>query len=100
MDEVYLVGEGGGRVRPHKLPLPEGVAQRLAKGQIRRVNPDGSPWAPAAEAEHAPEQGVSAPKRPAVNEPKAAWVAWAVHNGADPEQAEAATKQDLIEAYG
>lgn len=97
---VYLLGEGGGRVRPHKLPLPEGIAQRLAKGQIRRVNEDGSSWAPEPEAAHAPEQGVSAPGRPAVNEPKARWVEWAVAQGDDPEAAEAMTKADLIDKHG
>jgi hypothetical protein len=35
-----------------------------------------------------------------VNASKAVWVGWAVHNGADPEEAAAATKQDLIDAYG
>ena len=99
-DVVYLVGEGGGRARPHRLPLPEGIAQRLAKGQIRRVNEDGTPWEPPAGAEHAPEQGVSAPTRPKVSDTKALWVAWAVAQGADAEQADAMTKTDLIEKYG
>lgn len=98
-ETVYLRGEGG-VVRRHKLPLPEGIADRLAKGYIRRVNEDGSEWLPAADAEHSPEQGVSAPKRPAVNEPKAAWVAWAVEQGADPDAADAMTKADLIEKHG
>ena len=86
---IYLVGEGGGRARPHKLPLPDGVAQRLEKGVIRRVNEDGSPWVP-------PEPL----KRPADTAAKPQWVAWAVHNGADPDDADAATKNDLIEKYG
>lgn len=100
MEEIYLVGEGGGRPRPHKLPLPEGVAHRLAKGQVRRVNEDGTSWVPEAEVAHAPEQGVSAPTRPAVNDPKARWVEWAVANGADADEAEAMTKSDLIDTYG
>lgn len=99
---VYLQGEGSSRVRPHKLPLPEGIAQRLAKGFIRRVNEDGSPWEPPAEAVHEPAAGVSAPTRPAVNEPKAAWVAWAVKQdpGLTPDDADAMTKADLVEKYG
>lgn len=86
---IYLVGEGGGRARPHKLPLPDAVAQRVEKGVIRRVNEDGSPWVPE-----------EAPTRPADSALKPAWVGWAIHNGADPEDAEAATKHDLIEKYG
>lgn len=99
-EEIYLLGEGGGRPRPHKLPLPEGVAQRLAKGQIRRVNEDGTPWLAQDAAEHAPELGVSSPARPNVNDPKARWVEWAVAQGEDPEEAEAMTKADLVDKYG
>lgn len=99
---VYLLGEGGGRVRPHKLPLPEGIAQRLAKGYVRRVNEDGSAWEPPPESDHEPAAGVTAPTRPAVNEPKAVWVAWAVSQDPDlsPDAADAMTKSDLIEKYG
>lgn len=96
---IYLRGEGG-VVRPHKLPLPEGIADRLAKGYIRRVNEDGTEWQPEADAEHDPQQGTSVPKRPPVSAQKAAWVAWAVEQGADPDAADAMTKPDLIEKYG
>lgn len=41
---IHLIGSGGGRVRPHSLPLPEGIADQLAKGQVRRVNEDGTDW--------------------------------------------------------
>ena len=36
------------------------------------------------------------PARPAVNDPKADWVAWVVHLGVDAEAADALSKKDLI----
>lgn len=97
---VYLRGEGG-VVRKHKLPLPEGIADRLAKGYIKRVNEDGSAWKADGGADHDPGRGVSAPKRPAVNDTKAAWVAWAVSENPSlsPDDADAMTKADLVERY-
>lgn len=38
--------------------------------------------------------------RPAQNDPKAAWVDWAVSQGADRDEADALTKAELIEFYG
>ncbi|MFV2094831.1 hypothetical protein ACFHW1_04980 [Micromonospora sp. LOL_014] len=98
---VYLATAA--RVRPHRLPLPAAVAQQLAKGQVRRVNADGSEWRPDADgAVHAPSDGVVAPVRPADKATKAEWVAWAVH--VDPDlpldDAEAMTKTDLVDRYG
>lgn len=40
------------------------------------------------------------PTAPRDRDTKAAWVDYAVSQGADPEQAEAATKADLIAEYG
>lgn len=40
------------------------------------------------------------PKAPAKSATKPDWVAWAVHCGADPEAAEALTKDQLVEQYG
>lgn len=87
-ETMWLRGESG-VVREHKLPLPEGIAHRLAKGYIARVNPDGSPWV-----------GQSEPVKPATTAPKAAWVGWAVANGADPDEADGMTKADLIDKFG
>ena len=42
----------------------------------------------------------AAPVRPAQAATKAEWVAWAVAQGADPDEADAATKADLVAAYG
>jgi hypothetical protein len=96
-ETIYVRGEGGG-IHPMDLPLPESIADRLAKGSLRRVNEDGSPYV------EADDSAASAPgpptERPAQSAPKAAWVGWAVTNGADPDEAEALTKTDLIDLYG
>lgn len=90
-ETIHVRGEGGS-VIPMDLPLPEGVAERLAKGLLRRVNPDGSPYRePAAEPEGPPPQ----------NAPKADWVGYAVRaGGLSAEEAEAMTKADLVEMFG
>ena len=56
---------------------------------------------PKDEAEAEPEEEAEVePQRPAQAEPKAAWVDWAVSQGADADEAEALTKAELIEFYG
>ena len=116
VETIHIMGEGG-VVHPHDLPLPEGIAGRLARGHLRRVNPDGTPYTGpvdgvpgrtmpkfvVVERDYGAVAGeVPAPPtvRPAVNAPKADWVGWAVHNGASVDDAEASTKADLIEKYG
>jgi hypothetical protein len=94
-ETIYLLGEGGG-IHAMDLPLPEPIADRLAKGLLRRVNEDGTPYVEQA------DDGVPTPptEQPAKTAPKAAWVGWAAAQGADPEEAEGMTKADLIELYG
>ncbi|MFE5628473.1 hypothetical protein [Streptomyces sp. NPDC056543] len=94
-ETIYVLGEGGG-IHAMDLPLSEPIADRLAKGQLRRVNEDGTPYDEQA------DDGVPTlpTEAPAKNAPKADWVGWAVANGADPEDAEGSTKGDLIELYG
>jgi hypothetical protein len=58
----------------------------------------GSDWHRAEEPE--PEQGDGEPKRPSQADNKAAWIDWAVSQGADEADAKKATKDDLIKAYG
>jgi hypothetical protein len=90
---IHVLGEGGS-VFKLDLPLHEALEDKLRKGVIRRVNPDGSPYA-------GPATDVAAPptKAPAKNAPKADWVAWAVVCGETPDDAEAKSKQDLLDAY-
>lgn len=90
---VHVRGEGGS-IFKMDLPLHETIAERLRKGVIQRVNEDGTL--------HNGDDEVPAPptERPAVNANKAEWVAWAIVQGANPDDAEAMTKTDLVEKYG
>lgn len=87
-DSIFVRGEGGAIIEMD-LPLPEPIQERLDKGALRRVHNDGSPY-------HDDEP--TGP--PAAGASKALWIGWAVSQGADPEAAEKATKQDLIDQYG
>jgi hypothetical protein len=42
IEQVFVLCDNG-MVMVHDLPLPSGVADRVAKGQLRLVNEDGSP---------------------------------------------------------
>src|SRR5262252_9484117 len=108
-ETIYLRGEGGG-IHPMDLPLPEAIEERLRKGMLQRVNPDGTPYTgpePESESEtgvgKVPEPGQQVPglplTEPGKNAPKAEWVGWAVVKGAPPEEADGMTKADLIEKY-
>jgi hypothetical protein len=81
------------------LPLPEHMQDKVTRGLLVRVNDDGTPYTGEA-ADASTGAGVS--ERPAVAAAKAEWVGWARH--CDPDlsidDAEAMTKQDLIEKYG
>lgn len=99
-ETIHVLGEGG-MVIAMDMPLPEHIAQRLIKGQITRVNEDGTPYTVIG--------GVPGPVGPVPGPPltepartalKPDWVGWAVVRGAKPEEAEAMTKNDLIEKYG
>ncbi len=94
-ETIHVRGEGG-MVIAMDLPLPEPIEQRLVKGQIQRVNRDGTPYVGKAD----PEVPAPPDRAPAKAAPKAEWVGWAVASGADPEAAEALSKNDLIEKYG
>jgi hypothetical protein len=131
---VYIRGESG-TVKPHDLPLPWPIADKLAKGQIVEVDgpddpaaltsPEDSPIVAAAEAEKAEQERVSFVRqdgteidvteepepesdekservtRPPVNDPKAAWAAWAKRVDPDltDDDIKATTKEDLIKRY-
>ena len=109
-----FLGEGGA-ILEMALPLSENYQEQVQRGRLRRINDDGSLWtpqadAPAADAQDAgpvepvppagPAQGVPTAVRPAQSDNKSAWVAWAVACGANPDVAEADTKNGLIEKYG
>ena len=103
-DTIHVRGEGG-QIIEMALPLPEPIADRLTKGQLRRVNPDGSPYTGSDEppgADTIEEQGSALTRgvtpRPDKGARKAEWVGWAVGvHGMDPEAADGMTKQDLMD---
>lgn len=96
-EHVFVRGEGGS-IFKLDLPLQEAIADRLAKGHLVRVaNAEGDPYDPNADAPEVPDLPT---ERPALNATKAKWVGWAVRNGMTPDDAEAATKDDLIEKFG
>lgn len=97
VESVFIRGEGGS-VFKLDLPLHEAIEDRLRKGYLTRVaNADGDPY---IESPEAPVVASLPTERPALTASKAEWVGWAVGQGLDPDKAEAATKQDLIEVYG
>jgi hypothetical protein len=93
-ETIHILGEAG-TVIAMDLPLHEAIADRLAKGYLKRVNVDGTPFQEAVER-----------TQPAPYASKGEWVGWAVHasqkagDPLSPDDAEALTKQDLIELYG
>lgn len=93
-ETIHIEGEAG-TVFELSLPVHETIAEKLAKGSIRRVNADGSPYTE-------PSGDVPAPPttRPAISAAKAEWVAWGVVQGLSPDDADALTKADLIERFG
>lgn len=97
-DFIHVRGEGGTVIKMD-LPLPDHIEQRLIKGQIHRINEDGSPFHVIAGAQPGPVPGppLTEPAKTAVKEQ---WVGWAVVRGADAEEAAGMTKIDLIEKYG
>jgi hypothetical protein len=102
VDHGYFVGEGGGKPIRMTLPLPKPMQQQLTKGYLRRVNQDGTPY-----RQYEPEPAAGDGDQPPPAEPpagsalKAEWVGYAVRaHGMKPDDAEAMTKQDLVERFG
>lgn len=96
MASGYFRGSGG-QILQMDLPLPEVYADQVTRGQLRRVNADGSDY--TGDVDGAAE-GAPPVERPAQSAQKADWVGWAVAQGADPEAAAGMTKADLIDRYG
>lgn len=104
-ETIHVRGEGGA-VIAMDLPLPESIAERLAKGQLKRVNADGSPYTEAPDDTGQPPParvGGSAQTAGTVPRPGAAarkpdWVLWAVAvHGLDEADAEGMTLAALKE---
>jgi len=93
-DLIHIIGEEGAIFHLPPEAVTEPIADRLAKGYLKRVNADGTPYVEASER-----------VQPAPYASKGEWVGWAVHVSQStdtpitPDDAEALTKQDLIELY-
>jgi hypothetical protein len=100
MDEQetgFFRGAGGG-IFELSLPLSENFENQRIRGQLVRVDENGGPYEP----EPAKAAEPAGPGRPPVNATKNEWVGYAV--AVDPDltvdDADAMTKNDLIEKYG
>jgi hypothetical protein len=88
----------GGVVWEMRLPLSEDMAEQLTKGYLTRVCEDNTPY---DEAGPEREQPAEPEQPPAANASKAHWIGYAVRvHSVKPDDAEAMTKNDLIEKYG
>lgn len=105
MDVHYYRGTGG-VIWPMQPPLPKPIQRQVTKGELRRVNQDGSPYRePAPEpADTGSGEGDGDPpaeEPPAESALKADWVGYAVRTGGlSVDVAEAMTKADLIDRFG
>lgn len=87
---LYQRGAGG-HVAEREQPEPGSDREKELEALAKDGASDWHRVEPAAPAE---------PKRPGKTDNKAAWVDWAVAEGAERIEAEKATKDDLIKAYG
>jgi len=99
MAETGLFRGEGGHVWEMDLPLGEAHAKREREGALVRVNEDGSPFTESAEEPTEPAATQEPSKKPNKASSKADWVEWAVHQGADRDEAESLTLAVLIERY-
>lgn len=104
-DTIWLRGEGGALLTA-SLPLHFSLQDRLDKGELQRVNRDGSVWleSPAEAAESEPEPPAAAvegddPAVPKRTASQADWAAYAISQGMDPEQAHGMKRDDLYKEY-
>jgi len=101
MADTGFFTEAAGHIVEMDLPLPEHLQDRVTKGYLRRVNEDGTPYREPdedTESESGSDLTNGVPPRPPLNAVKAEWVGYAVNVlGMDPNDAEAASKQDLID---
>jgi hypothetical protein len=89
--EVGYFKTASGLVLDLHLPLNENMHHQLTRGELVRCNPDGSTLTV--------EQGGGPVPKPPANAAKAAWVGYAVSQGMDVNDADALTRNDLVEKF-
>lgn len=98
---MWIRGENG-TLHLMDVPLPLGIQSRLDRGDLSRVNADGTPWHEPGFVEAEPPRGDLPPDAPALPkraENRAVWTEFAVSQGMDRETASSMTKAELIEAF-
>lgn len=107
-ETAHFMGEGG-VIWTFDLPLTGTYEKQAARRRLQRVNADGSAYNPDPEPAPEPEDDESPVEElvedvtatlPPLNGSKAAWVDYAVSQGMDADDAEAATRGDLIDLFG
>lgn len=100
-EQMWIRGENGA-LHLMDVPLPAGIQHRLDRGDLTRVNEDGTPWMEPGEEVVEPPHGDSLPDAPPLpkrTENRAAWTEFAVSQGMDRAQAASMTKAELIEQF-
>lgn len=95
MTEVGYFRGAGGMVFDFLLPLSENMQNQVTRGELVRVNEDGSTYDPPES--DGPEVPAGPPKVSAL---KNEWVGYAVSQGMSIDDADAMSKGDLIEKFG
>lgn len=99
---IHFRGENGAAMY-FDGPVPESIARRIARGDLPRINPDGTPWedpGPGDDSEPPPaELPPDAPPLPSVQENRPVWTEFAISQGMDRAEANSLTKAQLIEAF-
>lgn len=98
---MWVRGENG-TLQVFDVPLPLGIQSRLDKGDLLRVNEDGTPWREPGESVVEPPHGdlpPDAPPLPKKTEQRAVWTEFAVSQGMEREEAAAMTKAELIDRF-
>lgn len=97
--QVWFRGENG-MLNVFDEPLPAGIRHRLDRGDLVRVNPDGTPWADGQEPdggdEGLPDGAPPLPKRSASQK---VWADFAVSQGMDRDKAAAMKRDELVEEF-
>ena len=100
-EQMFIMGENGS-LQVFDVPLPLGIQHRLDKGDLVRVNEDGTPWIAPGEPVVEPPRGdlpPDAPPLPKKTDNRAVWTEFAVSQGLDREEAASMTKAELIERF-
>lgn len=101
-DEMWVRGESGALLVFDAATLHEGIRHRLDRGDLVRVNADGTPWTGQADDDEGDEDDDTPPDAPALPKRTAnrqAWTDFAISQGMDREQANNMTKAELITEF-